>query len=140
MSEVKGLREGGDDYLVKPFGFSELLARIEVLLRRRTEISMPVKLECGDLEMDLVTRTVTRAGAKIELLPREFQLLEFLLRRKEQLVTRTMLLEGLWNRHFDPGTNVVDVHISRLRQKVDKDFDHSYIRTIRGTGYMVSER
>jgi two-component system OmpR family response regulator len=137
---VRGLREGSDDYLVKPFGFSELLARIEVLLRRGTEINVPVKLECGDLEMDLVTRTVTRSGNKIDLLPREFQLLEFLLRHKGQLVTRTMLLEGLWNRHFDPGTNVIDVHVSRLRHKVDKDYEHSYIRTVRGTGYMVTDK
>src|SRR6185312_3144981 len=121
---VKGLRAGGDDYLVKPFAFRELLARIEALLRRGSGSSTTTRLKVGDLEMDLLTRGVTRGGREIELLPREFRLLEFLMRRAGQVVTRTMLLENVWDYHFDPQTNVIDVHVSRLRQKIDRGFDH----------------
>jgi two-component system, OmpR family, response regulator len=134
---VKGLRAGGDDYLVKPFAFSELLARIEVLLRRGGIPLASTKLKVGDLEMDLLSRAVTRAGREIELLPREFRLLEFLMRHPERVVTRTMLLENVWDYHFDPQTNVIDVHISRLRQKIDKGFDHPLLQTVRGAGYSL---
>jgi two-component system, OmpR family, response regulator len=134
---VKGLRAGGDDYLVKPFAFSELLARIEVLLRRGGTPMATTKLKVGDLEMDLLARSVSRGGKEIELLPREFRLLEFLMRHPGQVVTRTMLLENVWDYHFDPQTNVIDVHISRLRQKIDKGFDHPLLQTVRGAGYSL---
>jgi len=134
---VKGLRAGGDDYLVKPFAFAELLARIEVLLRRGGTKLAATRLKVGDLEMDLLTRQVTRAGKDIELLPREFRLLEFLMRHAGQVVTRTMLLENVWDYHFDPQTNVIDVHVSRLRHKIDRDFDHALLQTIRGAGYSL---
>ncbi len=135
---VEGLRAGGDDYLTKPFALSELLARIEALLRRGQVAPAPeMKLRLADLEMDILARTVTRAGRRIELTAREFKLLEYLLRRTGQVVTRTMLLEGVWDLHFDPQTNVIDVHMSRLRQAVDRDFDRSLIHTVRGAGYMV---
>jgi two-component system OmpR family response regulator len=134
---VKGLRAGGDDYLVKPFAFAELLARIEALLRRGSAGSAVTKLKAGDLEMDLLARTVRRAGRAIELLPREFRLLEFLLRHAGQVVTRTMLLEGVWDYHFDPQTNVIDVHVSRLRQKIDKGFAKPLLQTVRGAGYCL---
>ena len=135
---VKGLKSGGDDYLVKPFAFSELLARIEVLLRRSAGTpSQETVLRCGDLEMDLLTRKVSRAGRALDLQPREFRLLEFMLRHAGQVVTRTMLLENVWEYHFDPQTNVIDVHISRLRQKLDKDFDQPLLHTIRGAGYAL---
>jgi two-component system OmpR family response regulator len=135
---VEGLRSGGDDYLTKPFAFSELLARIEALLRRGQAGPAPVvKLRLADLEMDILARTVTRAGRRIDLTAREFKLLEFLLRRVGQVVTRTMLLEGVWDLHFDPQTNVIDVHMSRLRQAVDKDFDKPLIHTVRGAGYTL---
>ena len=135
---VEGLRSGGDDYLTKPFAFSELLARIEALLRRGQAGPAPVvKLRLVDLEMDILARTVTRAGRRIDLTAREFKLLEFLLRRVGQVVTRTMLLEGVWDLHFDPQTNVIDVHMSRLRQAVDKDFDKPLIHTVRGAGYTL---
>ena len=120
---VEGLRAGGDDYLVKPFAFTELLARVEALLRRREGEATATSLSLGDLEMDLISRTVHRDGQPIRLQPREFRLLEFLMRRVDQVVTRTMLLEGVWDYHFDPQTNVIDVHISRLRAKIDRDFD-----------------
>ncbi len=136
---VKGLRDGGDDYLVKPFAFTELLARLEALLRRRSGASSSAtRLVCGDLEVDLLGRKVRRGGQPIELQPREFQLLEFLARHKEQLVTRTMLLEGVWGLRFDPNTNVIDVHISRLRQKVDRGYEVHLIHTVRNAGYMLS--
>jgi len=135
---VKGLRAGGDDYLVKPFAFAELLARIEALLRRGPSGSTPVKLKVGALEMDLLARSVKRGGKEIELLPREFRLLEFLMRHPGQVVTRTMLLENVWDYHFDPQTNVIDVHISRLRQKLDKGFDRPLLHTVRGAGYRLS--
>ncbi|MEQ9023227.1 MAG: response regulator transcription factor [Pseudomonadales bacterium] len=135
---VKGLKAGGDDYLVKPFAFSELLARIEAIIRR-SEFSSEVvtELSVGDLKMNLLSRKVTRAGQKIDLQSREFKLLEYLVRNQGQVVTRTMLLENVWNYHFDPQTNVIDVHISRLRSKIDKDFDPPLIRTVRGAGYII---
>jgi two-component system, OmpR family, response regulator len=134
---VKGLRAGGDDYLVKPFAFRELLARIEALLRRGSGSTQTTRLKTGDLEMDLLTRGVTRAGQEIELLPREFRLLEFLMRHAGQVVTRTMLLENVWDYHFDPQTNVIDVHVSRLRQKIDKGFAKPLLHTVRGAGYCL---
>jgi len=135
---VKGLKAGGDDYLVKPFAFSELIARIEAVVRR-TEFSTEIvtELSVGDLYMDLLSRKVTRTGQKIDLQSREFKLLEYLVRNQGQVVTRTMLLENVWNYHFDPQTNVIDVHISRLRSKIDKDFDPPLIRTVRGAGYII---
>ncbi|HKJ73295.1 MAG TPA: response regulator transcription factor [Alphaproteobacteria bacterium] len=137
---IKGLRGGGDDYLVKPFAFSELLARIDALMRRRVPDSATTTLSCGDLSMDLLGRTVTREGKTIELQPREFKLLEYLLRHKNHVVTRTMLLDGVWDYHFDPQTNVIDVHISRLRQKIDSDFSSPLIHTIRGAGYKLTDQ
>ena len=134
---VKGLRAGGDDYLSKPFAFSELLARIEALLRRRDVASVETKLTLGDLEVDLLSRQVRRAGKPIDLQPREFRLLEYLMRHAGQVVTRTMLLEGVWDYHFDPQTNVIDVHISRLRQKLDKGFEKPMLHTMRGAGYSI---
>ena len=136
---VKGLKAGGDDYLVKPFAFSELLARLEALSRRaKTGSDAPsTVLRAGDLEMDLLRREVRRAGKPIDLQPREFQLLEFLLRHVGQVVTRTMLLEGVWDYHFDPQTNVIDVHISRLRSKIDKGFERPLLHTVRGAGYRL---
>jgi len=137
---VKGLRAGGDDYLVKPFAFSELLARLEALLRRRGTTSANTKLKVDDLEMDLLARTVRRGTQSIDLLPREFRLLEYLMRHADQVVTRTMLLEHVWDYHFDPQTNVIDVHISRLRQKIDKGFPQAMLQTVRGAGYMLRAR
>jgi two-component system OmpR family response regulator len=136
---VKGLKAGGDDYLVKPFAFSELLARLEALARRAktSADAPPTVLRAADLEMDLLRREVRRAGKPIDLQPREFQLLEFLLRHVGQVVTRTMLLEGVWDYHFDPQTNVIDVHISRLRSKIDKGFDRPLLHTVRGAGYRL---
>ena len=136
---VKGLKAGGDDYLVKPFAFSELLARLEALARRAKSGNdgAPTTLRAGDLEMDLLRREVRRADKPIDLQPREFQLLEFLLRHAGQVVTRTMLLEGVWDYHFDPQTNVIDVHISRLRAKIDKGFDRPLLHTVRGAGYRL---
>ena len=134
---VKGLRAGGDDYLAKPFAFAELLARIEALLRRGSGGAATTRLKVGDLEMDLLARTVRRGGQEIELLPREFRLLEFLMRHAGQVVTRTMLLESVWDYHFDPQTNVIDVHVSRLRQKIDKGFARPLLHTIRGAGYCL---
>jgi two-component system OmpR family response regulator len=134
---VQGLRRGGDDYLTKPFAFSELLARLEVLLRRRGGEGVETVLRTGDLEMDLLARRVKRAGQAIELQPREFRLLEYLMRHAGQVVTRTMLLESVWGYHFDPQTNVIDVHISRLRQKIDRGFEPPLLQTVRGTGYVL---
>ena len=134
---VEGLRAGADDYLVKPYAMSELLARVEGLARRRTPEQADTHLVVGDLEMDLLSRSVTRAGQRIELQPREFKLLECLLRHSGQVVTRTMLLENVWEYHFDPQTNVIDVHISRLRAKVDKGFDRPLLHTVRGAGYIL---
>jgi two-component system OmpR family response regulator len=134
---VEGLRAGGDDYLVKPYAFAELIARVEALARRRETGSVQTLLRVGDLEMDLIGREVRRAGQEIDLQPREFQLLEFLMRHAGQSVTRTMLLEQVWEYHFDPQTNVIDVHISRLRSKIDKGFDHPMLQTVRGAGYRL---
>ena len=134
---VRGLKAGGDDYLTKPFAFSELLARVEALARRGRNSGPETRLQVGDLEMDLLSRGVKRQGQKIDLQPREFRLLEFLMRHANQVVTRTMLLEGVWDYHFDPQTNVIDVHVSRLRQKIDKPFDSALIHTVRSAGYML---
>ncbi len=138
---VEGLRAGADDYLVKPFAYAELTARIDSLLRRHqgqgTEIT---ELRLGDLELNLLTREARRAGRHIELQPREFRLLEYLMRQADRVVTRTMLLEAVWDYHFDPQTNVIDVHISRLRQKIDRDFGKPLLHTVRGAGYMLGLR
>lgn len=134
---VKGLRAGGDDYLTKPFAFVELLARIEVLVRRAAPEQVQTKLQVSDLEIDLLGRKVTRNGQAIELQPREFRLLEYLMKHTGQVVTRTMLLENVWEYHFDPQTNVIDVHMSRLRGKIDKNFETPLIHTIRGAGYSL---
>ncbi len=135
---VAGLQSGGDDYLVKPYAFSELLARVEALGRRRAPSNVTTKLSVGDLEMDILSRTVRRGGKKIDLQPREFRLLEYLMRHAGHVVTRTMLLENVWEYHFDPQTNVIDVHISRLRSKIDKGFEKPLLRTVRGAGYILS--
>ena len=134
---VTGLRAGGDDYLAKPYAFSELLARIEGLSRRRHQEPQQTRLKAADLEMDLLARTVTRSGRPILLQPREFKLLEYLMRNAGHVVTRTMLLENVWDYHFDPQTNVIDVHVSRLRAKIDKGFDEPILQTVRGAGYML---
>jgi len=136
---VKGLKVGGDDYLVKPFAIEELIARIEVLLRRKKETVSTTRLKVGDLELDLLSQKVTREGKNINLQPREFRLLEYLMKHAGQIVTRTMLLENVWEYHFDPQTNVIDVHVSRLRQKIDKDFDKPLLSTVRGAGYMLND-
>ena len=134
---VSGLKAGGDDYLVKPFAFSELLARLEALLRRASPNQENTYLKVGDLEIDLLARKVTRQGKRVYLHPREFRLLEYLMRHAGQVVTRTMLLENVWEYHFDPQTNVIDVHISRLRQKIDKPFNTAILHTVRGAGYKL---
>ncbi len=131
---VKGLRAGCDDYLPKPFAFPELLARLEALTRRG---NAETRLKVADLEVDLIARTVTRSGQTIDLLPREFRLLEYLMRHAGHIVTRTMLLEKVWDHHFDPQTNVIDVHVSRLRQKIDKGFPTALLHTVRGAGYTL---
>lgn len=136
---IEGLQAGGDDYLIKPFAFGELSARIQALARRPQAASVETVLTAGDLTMDLVRRRVARSGHDIDLLPREFALLEHLLRRKGRVQTRTMLLEAVWDISFDPQTNVVETHISRLRAKVDKPFDRELIHTIRGAGYRIGE-
>ncbi len=135
--KVSGLRSGGDDYLGKPYAFSELLARLEGLHRRRASEPPLTRLKVADLEIDLLARTVHRAGKTILLQPREFKLLEYLMRNAGRVVTRTMLLENVWDYHFDPQTNVIDVHISRLRSKIDKDFDQPLLQTVRGAGYSI---
>jgi two-component system, OmpR family, response regulator len=137
-ARVEGLRAGGDDYLVKPFAFSELLARLEALVRRsKTAPEQETELRVDGLEMDLLSRIVKRNGKVIDLQPREFRLLEFLMQHSGQVVTRTMLLEHVWDYNFDPQTNVIDVHISRLRSKIDKQFDQPLLHTIRGAGYVL---
>ena len=138
---VKGLRAGGDDYLPRPYAFSELLARAEVLARRRSVSASgePTTYRVADLELDRLSHRVTRAGAEIVLQPREFRLLEFLMKHAGQVVTRTMLLEHVWDYHFDPQTNVIDVHVSRLRAKVDKGFERPLIQTVRGAGYVLRD-
>lgn len=136
---VKGLKVGGDDYLAKPFAFEELQARVEALLRRHETNVAQTKLKVADLEMDLLAHKVVRAGQTLNLQPREYRLLEYLMKHAGQVVTRTMLLENVWDYHFDPQTNVIDVHISRLRQKIDKDFDRPLLSTVRGAGYRLNE-
>jgi len=138
---VEGLRGGGDDYLTKPFSYTELLARLEALVRRGSNAGSEqvTHLSVADLEMDLLARTVKRGKEKIDLQPREFRLLEYLMKHAGQVVTRTMLLEQVWDYHFDPQTNVIDVHISRLRSKIDKDFPKQLLQTVRGAGYILSE-
>jgi len=136
---VAGLEAGGDDYLVKPFAMPELAARISALGRRGRLSVQDTVLRVADLEMDLVKRTVLRKGQRVELQPREFQLLEYLVRHAGQVVTRTMLLENVWDFHFDPQTNIVETHISRLRSKVDRDFSDPLIHTVRGTGYVLRD-
>ena len=139
-ARVEGLRAGGDDYLTKPFAFSELLARLDALLRRtRQDVATETTLRIADLELDQLTRTVKRDGQTITLQPREFRLLEYLMQNAGRVVTRTMLLEQLWDYHFDPQTNVIDVHISRLRGKIDRNFDPPLLQTVRGAGYMIRE-
>jgi two-component system OmpR family response regulator len=135
---VKGLRSGGDDYLVKPFAFSELLARVEVLNKRNNKFNdSQITLNAQDMEIDLLKRTVTRSGKEIDLQAREFKLLEYIMKHKGQVVTRTMLLENVWDYNFDPQTNVIDVHISRLRNKIEKGFEKPILKTIRGVGYII---
>ncbi len=134
---VRGLKAGGDDYLTKPFAFAEMLARVEALARRGKNDGPQTKLQVADLEMELLSRTVRRAGQRIDLQPREFRLLEYMMRHAGQVVTRTMLLEGVWDYHFDPQTNVIDVHVSRLRQKIDKPFPTALLHTVRNSGYML---
>ncbi len=137
---VKGLRVGGDDYLVKPFSFSELLARVEVLVNRKTnQRQEQIILSAGDLEINILSRKVKRQGKEIILQSREFKLLEYMLTHKNQVVTRTMLLEKVWDYHFDPQTNVIDVHISRLRNKINNGFEKSLIKTVRGAGYIIED-
>ena len=138
---VEGLRAGADDYLVKPFAYAELSARIDSLLRRRQSVGSEVtELRVGDLELNLLTREARRGGKTIELQPREFRLLEYLMRQAERVVTRTMLLEAVWDYHFDPQTNVIDVHISRLRQKIDRGHAKPLLHTVRGAGYRLGVR
>jgi two-component system OmpR family response regulator len=138
---VEGLRAGADDYLVKPFAYAELSARIDSLLRRRQSAGSEVtELRVGDLELNLLTREARRGGRSIELQPREFRLLEYLMRQAERVVTRTMLLEAVWDYHFDPQTNVIDVHISRLRQKIDRHHPRPLLHTVRGAGYRLGVR
>ena len=136
---VKGLKAGGDDYLTKPFAVSELMARVEALVRRAQPEESEPRFAVADLVLDRLSRKVTRAGQKIELQPREFRLLEYLMKNAGQIVTRTMLLEKVWDYHFDPQTNVIDVHISRLRGKIDKGFDKPLLHTVRGAGYMIGD-
>ncbi len=136
---VRGLRAGGDDYLAKPYAFAELLARVEGLLRRPSGTAAETRLKACDLELDLLSRQVTRGGKPLLLQPREFKLLEYLMRHAGHLVTRTMLLENVWDYHFDPQTNVIDVHVSRLRGKIDKGFDEPILQTVRGAGYMIRD-
>ena len=136
---IRGLKAGGDDYLTKPFAFGELAARLEALVRRGKGPADDAVLSVGDLRLDRLSRKVSRGGAPIALQPREYKLLEFLMRHAEQVVTRTMLLENVWDYHFDPQTNVVDVHISKLRQKIDAGFDRPLLRTVRSAGYMLTK-
>jgi two-component system OmpR family response regulator len=137
---VSGLKAGSDDYLAKPYAISELLARIEALARRHRPEAAETVYRVGDLELDRLAHTVTRSGRPIPLQPREFRLLEFLMKNAGQVVTRTMLLENVWDYHFDPQTNVIDVHISRLRGKIDKGFGQALVHTVRGAGYMIRDR
>ncbi len=136
---VAGLKAGGDDYLPKPFAISELVARVEALVRRQQSETIESELKLGNLRFDLLRHEVFRDDQLIELQPREYRLLEYLIRHHDQVVTRTMLLQHVWDYHFDPQTNIIDVHISRLRAKIDKPFDHALLKTVRGAGYMLTE-
>ncbi|MFP4347040.1 MAG: response regulator transcription factor [Thermodesulfobacteriota bacterium] len=136
---IKGLETGGDDYLTKPFSFSELLARVQALIRRSSGISEPTRLTAADVSLDLITREVYRDGRRIELQPLEFSLLEYLMRNAGRVVSKTMIMEHVWDYHFDPGTNVVEARISRLRDKIDKGFDKKLIHTVRGVGYVLKD-
>ncbi|MFM0188559.1 response regulator transcription factor [Paraburkholderia nemoris] len=135
---IRGLKAGGDDYVVKPFAFGEVLARLEALVRRSDESYAETALKVGDLSIDLLSRKAARAGKPIALKPREFKLLEYLMRHADQVVTRTMLLENIWDYHFDPQTNVIDVHVSKLRHKIDAGFERSLLRTVRNAGYVLT--
>jgi two-component system OmpR family response regulator len=137
--KVKGLRAGGDDYLAKPYATPELMARVEALARRSSADDEHTRYSVGDLVLDRLSHKVSRAGTSIVLQPREFRLLEFLMKHAGQVVTRAMLLEGVWDYHFDPQTNVIDVHISRLRSKIDKGFDRQLLQTVRGSGYVIRD-
>jgi len=137
---IRGLRAGGDDYLTKPFAFGELLARLDALLRRSQAQAVETVMTLGDLTVDMLAHRVTRAGKPVALQPREFKLLVYLLRHANQVVTRTMLLENVWDYHFDPQTNVIDVHISKLRQKIDAGFAAPLLRTVRNAGYMLTDQ
>jgi two-component system OmpR family response regulator len=137
---IRGLRAGGDDYLTKPFAFGELLARLDALLRRSQSQAVETVMTLGDLSVDMLAHRVTRAGKTLALQPREFKLLAYLLRHANQVVTRTMLLENVWDYHFDPQTNVIDVHISKLRQKIDAGFSSALLRTVRNAGYMLTDQ
>ncbi|MBW2412351.1 MAG: response regulator transcription factor [Deltaproteobacteria bacterium] len=136
---VKGLQTGSDDYLTKPFAFSELLARIQALIRRSSGVSEPTRLSVGDLSINLITREVIRSGNKIQLQPKEFSLLEYLMRNAERVVSKTLIMEHVWDYHFDPQTNVVEARMSRLRDKIDKGFKNKLIHTVRGVGYVLKE-
>ncbi len=137
---IDGLRRGGDDYLIKPFSFSELLARVDSLFRRAQQIAEPATLSFGDLTLDLLARTVVRSGVKIDLQPKEFALLEYMIRNAGHVVSKTMILERVWDYNFDPGTNVVEARMSKLREKVDKDFNSPLIHTVRGLGYVLKNQ
>ena len=136
---IQGLQTGSDDYLVKPFTFAELLARVQALIRRSSRVTEPNRLTVGDLSVDLITRETVRSGQTIELQPREFSLLEYLMRHSGRVVSKTMILEHIWNYHFDPQTNVVDVLVCRLRNKIDRDYEQKLIHTIRGVGYVIKD-
>jgi len=136
---IKGLQTGSDDYLVKPFAFSELMARIQALIRRASAASEPTSLRLGDLSLDLITRRVERSGSELNLQPKEFALLEYLMRNKGKVLSKTIIMEHIWDYHFDPQTNVVDVLVCRLRAKLDRDFDKKLLHTIRGVGYVLRE-
>jgi heavy metal response regulator len=136
---IRGLQTGSDDYLVKPFTFAELLARVQALIRRSSRVTEPNRLTVGELSVDLVTRETVRSGQTIELQPREFSLLEYLMRHSGRVVSKTMILEHIWNYHFDPQTNVVDVLVCRLRNKIDRDYEQRLIHTIRGVGYVIKD-
>jgi two-component system OmpR family response regulator len=136
---VSGLQAGGDDYLTKPFAFAELLARVQALIRRSTGATEPTRLSVGDLTIDLLTRRTERAGRRLDLRPREFALLEYLMRNAGRVLTKTMILSHVWGYNFNPGTNVVDVLVSRLRDKIDRDFDVKLLQTVRGVGYVLKD-
>jgi DNA-binding response OmpR family regulator len=136
---IQGLQTGSDDYLVKPFTFAELLARVQALIRRSSRVTEPNRLTVGELSVDLITRETVRSGQPIELQPREFSLLEYLMRHSGRVVSKTMILEHIWNYHFDPQTNVVDVLVCRLRNKIDRDYEQRLIHTIRGVGYVIKD-